>query len=264
MLSRAHKSLRRFSPTDFGGALCLWLEADQLDTLFTTVAGSTTPADTGTVGRWVDKSINGFNLTATGDDTTRPTWNLNGGLPYLNFDGSNDLLRRTADLGLHGAARLDGYSFFIACRGNPATGSRLFTINDTASTNTLYAVCQADGTTASTNVCSYRNNAGGAQDIAQLPLLVNAYDNADRVIGVTDSGTVVTAYRDGGNAAIRAYTNTGTYTMNVTTMGAMIRTTTANWWAGRVYAAVAVKRMLKQDEIRDLTKYLGAKAGLAL
>jgi hypothetical protein len=122
-----------FTPYDLGPSL--WLEADQLSTLFTTVSGTTTPADTGTVGRWLDRSGNGFDLTAAADDTTRPTWNAGGGFPYVNFDGSNDVLRRTASLGMYEAGAL---SMFVATRANPTGGQHLVSERSSSSTAPFY------------------------------------------------------------------------------------------------------------------------------
>jgi hypothetical protein len=63
-----------FTPAEFGADLILWLEADDLTTLWQDVGGtSQVSADAQTVGKWDDKSGDGFHLTAAADDTTRPT-----------------------------------------------------------------------------------------------------------------------------------------------------------------------------------------------
>src|SRR4051812_35647666 len=66
----------------------LWIDPSDIATMFQSNAGTTAVTDGSACGYAGDKSGNGFHLTSVADDTTRPTWNNNGGLPYLNFDGS--------------------------------------------------------------------------------------------------------------------------------------------------------------------------------
>jgi len=55
----------------------LWLDADDLSTLFTTSAGSTLTTNGQPVGRWVDKSGNNRNAITT-IDADRPTFSVTG------------------------------------------------------------------------------------------------------------------------------------------------------------------------------------------
>lgn len=247
-----------FSPADLRPQL--WLEAGRLDTLFTTVAGTTTPADTGTVGRWLDLSVNGFDMTATADDTTRPTWNANSGLPYLNFDGTNDLLRRTADLGCFSAV---GCSMFFAIRPNPSTNRSLFALGNSADADTLYTP-YSNASTATTGAF-FHSNDNGVGPLNATTLQTSAFTNTDCVYGILDNGSTVAPSLNGVlGAESSAYTRGAAFTCDRTTLCAQIKTTTGSWFATRMYAAVIVNRRLNTEEVAKLTTYLGKTMGLPL
>lgn len=253
-----------FTPSDLPD-LVLWLEADDLSTLFQSNAGSTAVASDGDlVGFWGDKSSNNFDLNSAADDTTRPTYKTNGGSgsdkPYVSFDGSNDVLRHLASLGSFAAGAC---SIFVAVRGNPATAARLLAEGRSTDANPVYILQQAGTATASTGGAFVRNDAGTLM-ANNINLQVGAYDNTDRVYGVIDDGNDYIPYLDGTAGSASSFTRSGSMTLDRTALGALIRTSTVSWWAGRVYAVVVVNRALTSQEISDLTAYLGAKMGLSL
>jgi hypothetical protein len=262
MLSRARQS-RLFTPADLGPSL--WLEADQMNTLFTEIAGTTTPGDTDTVGRWEDKSMNGFHLTATADNTTRPVWALNSGLSYVSFNGTNDILRRAAALGMYAAGSA---SVFIAMRSSGQAGSSVFTERNSAATAALYGII-SHATDANDACCVVRNDANtitspGAS-LSPSDFADEAYDGTDFVLGVTDSGSLLSYYDDGALVDTGAYTRSGTLTLNRTALCASFGSDTPGGFiAARIYALVAVLRVLNSTEIKDLTRYLGRKIGRML
>lgn len=73
--------------------LWLWLEADDLSTMFQDDAGATpVTTDAQTVARWEDKSGMGHHLTqATGG--SEPAYGTAGGLHWVQGDGTDDWLR---------------------------------------------------------------------------------------------------------------------------------------------------------------------------
>src|SRR5262245_22736554 len=77
-----------FDPSQLAN-LALWIDPSDTATMFQSNAGTTTVTDGSVCGYAGDKSGASFNIISAADDTTRPTWNNNSGLPYLNFDGSN-------------------------------------------------------------------------------------------------------------------------------------------------------------------------------
>lgn len=259
MLSRASQS-RRFSPADFGGRLALWLEADKSNTLFTTVAGSTQPAHGGTVGRWEDRSMYGFHLTAAADDTTRPTFNASGGLCWVEGDGTNDALSRAASLGMYAAGAC---SVFVAVRGNNVANRSLIAERRTSNSAPAYIPLYANNTTASTLAAFIRNDASATQVATSSSLQTNVFDGTDVVVGVVDDGSSLTAYEDGVAGTPLAYTRSGVLTLDLCTMFATVAHS-ATYFAARIYALVVVYGVLRSQEIADLTAYLGAKQGRPL
>ena len=257
MLSRARQS-RAFSPADLSPAL--WLEADARHTLFTEVAGSTTPNDTETVGRWADKSMNSFDLAAIADDTTRPTWVANSGVPYVNVDGSNDLLTRAAGLGL-----LGNFSVFLAMRGNPATNRVLFGEADSAGGATRFDVIKSNNTTATTGDMLARNAASTIWFAAGSVSAPLAFDNTDKVYGVVGDASQFMPYINKVAQTPAAYTASGTNTTSRTNLGLVYTNAVVGaQFAARVYAIVAVKKVLMSSDINALVTYLGTKMGLSL
>lgn len=249
---------QRWTPAKLNTAL--WIEARRADKCWQTITGTTAVTDTSVCGTVQDLSGNGFDLTAAANDTTRPTWNFNGGLPYLNFDGSNDVIFRSADLGLYNS---NGHSLFMAVRANPATSAQIFAEGQTPDATPFYSI-RADNVTASTLGVGIRNDANSTL-LTFGSLATNFWNNTDQVVGVTDSFGTVSAYLNGVPVGTPAsYTPSGTLTINRTALGALIRNTTSSWFATRVYALVAVKRVISATERKLLVGYLGKLAGLTI
>lgn len=252
-----------FSPGDFGADLKLWLEADDLATMFQSNAGtSAVTTDGESVGTWLDKSSNDFDLTSTADDGTRPVYNTSGGLHWVTFDGTDAMLRRLAATGVYAGG---SHSLFVAVRGNPGTDRRFVAEGNSGSTNTIFAMLQSNSATASQLSLHYRANDGATNAILNnVNLQSGAWDNTDKVVGVTDSGSAIIPYLNQSAGSTHAYSRSGTYDQNRFSLGAILRTTAASFFAGRVYALVLVNRVLTTDEREDLITYLGAKAGLTI
>jgi hypothetical protein len=259
MLSRSRQPIA-FTPADLRPAL--WLEADAMHTLFTEVAGSTTPADTNTVGRWLDRSMTSFDVTATADDTTRPTWNLNSGRPYLAFNGTNSLLRRTAALGMYAAGAC---SIYAAMRSNAATGRQFVGERQTASATPLYELFVSAGDADDLGVL-IRNDANTLTSPGATTTLTacadEVLDDTDFVMGFEDTGAIVRHYDDGALVDTDAYTRSGVLTLDRFEIGGSLHGT--SHFSCRLYAMVIVLRTLTAQERAGLVTYLGRKAGLIL
>ena len=247
-----------FNPLSLEPAL--WLEADDLSTLAQTIAGSTAVGSASDpVGTWLDKSGNGFDLTASGDDTTRPLWQPDGGAgsasPYVNFDGSNDYLFRATSLGMHAAGAC---SVFAAIRSNATNGSYFFSEGSSTNGTPIYSLVKAVGVNAS----AFIRSAGGLDvpDGSSF-LTANALDNTDRVVGVIDSGSSLAAYIDGVPGVPYAYARLGAMIVDRFGLGALLRSSPASYFSTRLYAIVIVNRVLTADEITKVTTYLAAKQG---
>lgn len=241
----------------------LWVEPRK-GGLFQSNAGTTSAGQNAdVVGYCPDWSGNSFTLTSAADDTTRPTLQGVGALPHLSFDGTNDLLQRTAGLGSYAAGAC---SIFVALRSNSnAVSAIVLGEGDSASNNSIYELIGANSTTASTGSGLIRNSANTTLLSSAQALQTNAFNGSDHVYGVVDNGTSVTPYLDGVTGSSFTYTaRTGSLTQDRTALGGLLRTTAGSWWAGRIYGVVVVNRVLDGAERANLTKYLGNLAGLSL
>lgn len=243
--------------------LILRLDADDTSTLFQTITGTTSPADGQPIGTWNDKSGGAFNLTAAANDTTRPTYRTNSGLPYVEFDGTNDILRRLAALGMYSGGAC---TIMIAMRTLTATQSSnnlTFVMEgNSASNNAVYSFGSSNPTGV---VPLVRDNTATALSGTTSTLLsANALDGADVVIGITDDGSTLQAYDDGVAGSSRPYTRAGTFTLNRFAVGGLQRTSAGNFLGMRVYAVAVWNRVLDSTERGQARTYMGTKQGRSL
>lgn len=250
--------------------LLLRLDADDLSTLYQTVDGSTTQvsADADPVGYWGDKSGAGFHLAAPANDTTRPTYRANGGLPYIEFDGSNDILRRLSKLGIYDAAQASGVTIMVALRSatsSPSSNSCVVMEGNTGTTVQIYSALQAVGSGTTQANPFIRNDANSIFGLSGSPLISSAFDATDNVLTFTDNAGTVTGYDDAATTnPTRTYTPSGTLTIDTFALGAYRRFAAGNWWAGRVYAVAIWNRVLTSTERADALTYMASKQGRSL
>lgn len=193
--------------------LVLRLEADNLGSQWQTIAGTTAvAADGDVVGTWNDLSTNAFNFTATADDGTRLTHKIVNGVHSNSCDGTDDKLRRAADLGLYaaGAATLmiafthdttdTGTIFGIGKAGNSAP---VYQIANTvaADSNDIGAFIRNDSSTTIINATTVDEG---------LPASVNY------VVTIVDTGSTLLYYVDGNLVNSSAYTRSGVVTLDQT------------------------------------------------
>lgn len=280
MLTTAQKRIilpRRFTPASlFPNA---WFEPRR-GGLFQSSAIATPAVAIGdVVGFLPDQSGNAFNLASAADDTTRPTLQGVGAFPYLSFDGSNDVLLRTAST-LNSYNSASGFTWAVVFRSNSnAVGTRVFAEGDNAASNanTIMSPLEATPATATSSRAFYRNDTGvspgtgSPSSTTDTPLNANVFNGSDHVFIYTDDGTSVSSvsniatYVDGVAGATLSFTRNGSALIATRFgLGALVRNTTASWWAGRIYAVVCLNRVITSTERAKLTTYLGSLAGLSL
>lgn len=246
-----------FTPLDLSPTV--WLEPAQGGLFQSNAGGTAATANGDAVGYLPDLSGNARHYTSVADDTTRPTLQGVGTSPAIRFDGVNDVLYRTSSLGLYAAG---AYTLAFALKGNtPATDARVFAEGNTATNNTLFIPLQTSAGTATSSALMYRNDTGAQQTGS----LTNAgvFDGTDRVFIITDDGTTIRTYVDGVAGPTINYTR-GTYTLDRSGIGALMRAAVSNWWAGDIYGMIAATRVLTDAERAKLTSYMGDLAGLSL
>jgi hypothetical protein len=189
----------------------LWLDAADASTVFTTDTGSTLAANNSAVGRWNDKSGNGFHLLQA-TSGNRPTYatNLVNGRNGITFTAaSNHYLDRT------GGSWGTSYVAMTVCRTNASTtGQAIFATRSTSSglpINPQISISGADQTQFavrddSSNVVS--------NSIATHPV------NTWVLMGGTRNNNSVTTYRDG-TAGTTGTATFGTISTTITAVGAL-------------------------------------------
>ncbi len=256
----ASNAIAVFSPASLSPDL--WLQADDLTTLFQTVTGTTAVAsDSDVVGTWKDKSGNGKDFAALANDTTRPLYHTSAGLSWVEGDGINDLLRRASALGMYSAGAC---SRFMAIKaGLQGSGKEVIAERNSASGNAIYALLTS--TLSASHIAQYLRNDGNTTILASSPALTGVVDGTDRVLGITDSGSHMAVYANGTAGATADYTRSGVLTLDRTGIfGDEGAGTPGSWLAARIYALVVVNRVLSSGEIASLVTYLGVKAGLSI
>jgi hypothetical protein len=237
------------APTDIANC-ALWLRARDHASL-----GS--PSDGGTPTGWADLSGNAFNQSVGG----APTYQANGGIPYVSLDGVDDYFFRNADLGMYAAA---GCSIFVAVRGNPGTDRRLVASGNSVSNAPIYGIMASDSITATTGAGFIRNDAnvnvlatgGGTRAFQTF-----AFNNTDRVYGVVerDGGGglfSITPWLGGVEGVAQTYTRSGALTLDRFALGSLLRAGAVSFFAGRVYELAIYARAIDDAEATDLSSYL--------
>jgi hypothetical protein len=192
-------------------------------------------ADGDVVGTWQDKSGNSFHMAAAANDTTRPTYKVVGGKSFVRFDGVNDFLKRAAALGLYAAGNA---TVGFAVNANPAANSALFGVGSSSATAQTYYFMANSGT-ANRAAMQVRNDGGTATLSPSSNMGANAFNAASHRVIFVDNGSSVTVYIDGVAQTPVTYTRSGTLTLNLTGIGAWVRSTPINYFQGDVAGIVA-------------------------
>lgn len=214
-----------------------WYDPSDLDTLWQDAAGTTPAIVDGPVGRMDDKSGRGNHLTQT-IAAARPTLRQVGAVYYLEFDGVDDhLVRSGPSFNLWDAG---SFTLSLALQGGPPAADRyLVAQGSSASANPVLGPVRSGPTTATSNVPTARSDSNN-QNLSltgETQALVNAH-TGDKVLTVAESGSTYRQYLDHGSAVETAYTRAGPFTLDRLSLGALVRSSAALYWAGRFYGMV--------------------------
>jgi hypothetical protein len=222
-------------PLPQAASLGLWLEARTTKLYKEIAAANAVSADGDTVGAWKDLTANAFDLTAAADDTTRPLFKTSAGINWVEFDGTNDMLRRLAALNLWNAS---GYTAMIAMRSLTLAASK-YLLHQGSSTdaNAVFGVVGTDATPTAHSWNFYRATSPAGATVLQNYNNASAFSGSDVILTIVDDGSTVIGYVDGTAGLSRSYTRAGnTITMDRLSLGAQLRTTTGGWMNARVHA----------------------------
>lgn len=237
-----------------------------LSTLKQSSTGSTPVASAGdVVGYWADLSGNNRTLTSEADNTTRPTFQITGGINEVKFDGVDDLLRWSGASTLYTAS---GYTAMLCMRSNsPGTAKYLLaSAADTVSAEFI-GIVGSNGTTAANGNTQLRNDSNAQFLASTVNQFTNAHDGSNHVIIVVDDGSGVTWYVDGVAGTRQAYTRSGNSISNLdnVSLGGVLRLSLASPFPGYVQGCLIWPGVvLNSTEIAQATTYGGTLQGRSL
>lgn len=250
------------------GDLILWLAANDQSEMWQSNAGTTAvTANNDPVGYWGDKSASGADIKSIADDTTRPLYKTSGGVHWVEFDGSNDVLRRLFAVGLFNAG---SRTILMAMRSSAAVDKRFISEGRQSVNHPFYAPIQTNTGTATTSSGFMTRDDGGHLWSNTTDIRTNAFPaSTDVVYGISDAANggdrTVKNYLDGVIGTNFAYTRAGTITApDQFVLGGLATTTPGDFAAFRCYGLLLYNKLLSGAEMTAATTYLGSLQGRTL
>ena len=242
----------------------VWDPSD-IATLFQNVAGTTPVTAAGqTVGYVTDTSPNLSNYNAAGDNTTRPTYQVDSdGKGYLNFDGVNDVLYAAPFTASPTNAR---YTIIVGLYSTTTTTKVMLSCQSSTAANPL--IQPLNGNSTGGVYGSLRNDS--ASSSTGFPTLAAFYNNVKRVATTYYSGPgqpwrirdAATRPAGGGFGNYTGGNSSPTamnYTVDRSALGAIAGATPGAFFAGRIYAGCVINRVLTDAEIKNLEDWVAAR-----
>jgi len=233
-----------------------WYDPSDLSTLWQDTAGTTAvTASNQSVARIDDKSGNGRHLTQ-GTTTSRPTYQESGGVHWLQFDGSDDLLVTSSNATpmfsnaafLIAASSQDQADAIGASFGEGYLGADIYRVgvyHDTRSSPRVTAIFQPNGGPPLT--------VDNDSEITGDPALFSFNSNGTTGGGYIDNVMQGSSISTSANFAA----NTNIF-MGVTP----IRENLGLYLDGNIYGALIVDRELTSQERFNLNNWLSKRAGI--
>jgi hypothetical protein len=241
-----------------GGALGFAFDPTDTSTLHQNIDGTGAVASTGDpVGRLDDVSGRGKHFAAVANGSTRPTWDSEG---TLVGDGVDDYLFLAEDSGLFDAT--PSMTMVAAVRGASGQITKSwYAEGNSGTTSPLFIPLTRTASTSSddTNV-SIRDSAG-VNIKPGTNLATPQFDDTLRLVTIVLDGTNLSIKMAGTtySTTIGAYTTT---TLNRSALFAFIRTSVADYFAGRIGRFLAINEVLTGTNLTDVQDWVGAPYGL--
>lgn len=227
-----------FDPSDFS-------------TMFQDAAGTVPVTAVGQpVGKILDKYGNGYHATQP-ITASRPTLIYENGMYGLQFDGIDDYLNLPY-MGLYANG-----SASIVCAIDSvtqATDGHLLSERSTASANQKYILSRRVANDGIDALIANDANATVKDTIGTTSGL-----RTKTISSIIDNGQNINIYKEGVLSCYDDYTRSGSLTLNTTTLGASVSTTTTNFMKFKLFGLIVTKSALNDVQRLQCEKYLGKK-----
>jgi hypothetical protein len=244
----------RFDPRRIAD-IALWLDAQDGSTLFDADTGGSPVAADGTIGRWVDKSGRGRNVTQ-GNANNRPTLRtaVVNGRSAVRFDGLDDAL-----IGVTTESDLPfPYSLFAVYQSSDTSGAIVGSVRQTGSF--IFEGLRKSGG----NTLQGLQQNGQDNGIATATAASASWHVAELVFAGTTSSLTFTVRANGGTVGSMTTTRVRDSTVATRRLNIGNNVDFADLLAGDIAEIIAYGRTLSGDELGAVRQYLGSRYGIAV
>lgn len=223
---------------------------NRVSLVFTPTAGTLTLTVTGSV----TLAMLAFGtLTAYQAITTATSYDSAGWPKYLRGDGVDDFYKLPF-LNLYG----NGSCSIVAARDAVSQATDTYIISERSTTDVDPKYFPSRQLASGGNMDSYIVSDEGT---VRLDTTGSAFSGAKlaAIRSVVDSGNNIKLFKDGAAVADDNYTRAGTLTLNNTTLGASVSTTTSNYANMRLYGLIITKSALSDTDRRRCEQFLASR-----
>ena len=234
----------------------LLFDIGDMSTLYQDAAGTIQVTAVGQpVGMVLDKSGNGNHATQP-ITASRPTLIYENGMYGLRFDGIDDYLNLPY-MGLYA-----GGAASIVCAVDSvtqATDGHLLAERSTTSANQKYIPSRRvandgiDALVINDAATTVKDTSGTTSGL-----------RTKTVRSIIDNGQNINIYKEGVLSGYDNYTRSGALTLNNTTLGASVSTTTTNYMQFKLFGLIVTKSALNDTQRLQCEKYLGRKVNVPI
>lgn len=177
---------------------------------------------------------------------------------YLSFDGVDDYLNLPY-MGLYAG----GSASIITGRDALSQATDTYIISERSTTDVNPKYYPSRQLSSGGNMDSYITDNAGT---VVLDTTGSAFGGASNAVirSVIDAGNSIKLLKNGAVAASDNYTRGGTLTLNKTTIGASVSTTTSNYAKMKLYGLLITKSALSDAQRIACERYAASKAGVIL
>jgi hypothetical protein len=177
---------------------------------------------------------------------------------YLRFDGVDDYFNLPY-MGLHGG----GAASIVCARDAVSQATDTYIISERSTTDADPKYFPSRQLANAGNMDSYITDDAGTVVLDTAGSVFSGASDAV-VRSVIDTGNNIKLFKNGQLAANDNYTRAGALTLNNTTIGASVSTTTSNYVVMKLYGLIITKSALTDAQRIRCERYLGRKTGVSL